>query len=143
VRQSVSPPAGKVSRPDRDLTPGAVALRDPNKVCASPLRQHSHVPKPISSQVFAEYGLYPPPLGNATSYYELDYLVPLALGGSTDASNVWPASISGIGFSQKQQLTTRLRQLVCQSKLTLKFVQHQIEVDWYPLWVTYVLDGQS
>jgi hypothetical protein len=93
--------------------------------------------------VYASYGLYPPPAGNATSYYELDYLVPLSLGGSTDASNVWPASISGIGFSQKQQLTARLRTLVCQSKVTLAFVQHQIEVDWYPLWVTYVLDGQD
>ena len=99
--------------------------------------------KTVADDVYNAYGLEPPPYGDTAKRFELDYLVPLALGGSTSASNVWPAALTGIGFSQKQQLTARLRTLVCENRLSLTVAQHGLEANWYLLWVTYVKDGQS
>ncbi len=127
-------PSGPVSRPDSRLTPGSVASTDVNAICNASGHGHAHIPGATQAEVYARYGLaFPPPM----HAYSLDSLVPLSLGGAPTADNLWPAKVDGTGFHQKQQLTQRLRLLVCSGQLDLETVQRRIATDWYSMWLTY------
>ena len=82
--------------------------------------------------MYSEYGYTTPALQHK---YTLDYLVPLALGGSTSIANIWPASMRGVGFFQKQQLNAVLFGLVCHGAVPLVAAQRQIANDWYSAWL--------
>jgi hypothetical protein len=71
--------------------------------------------------------------------YVLDYLVPLDLGGTRGAANVWPAALRGTGFYEKVQTDHVLRDLVCRRAISLAQAQHALERNWYAAWLTYVV----
>ena len=128
---------GGISRPKAALTPGSVVSTDTNTVCS--LRIHG-TRQPISftmsTAVLDAYGYTTP---SQQHKYILNYLVPIDLGGSTGASNVWPAAVKGTGFYQKIETNHVIRQLVCRRALSLTVAQHDIEKDWYALWLHYVV----
>lgn len=123
---------GQVEQPRRWATPGAIAITNVNQVCRLPVRSHVHIPAPQQSLVYRRYGLSYP-----QTAYALDFLVPLALGGAAVPSNIWPMSTSRASYQEKQQLNVRLRTQVCAGAISLSSAQHQIEADWYSLWVLY------
>jgi hypothetical protein len=126
--------SGKVARPKPELTPGAVSLTDINKVCQLP--KHVAVQISITDQqaAYSRYGIVYP---QGTAKYKLDYLIPLQLGGAATLANIWPASVRGIGYQQKQQLNFRLRKVVCDGEVPLDRAQQLVASDWYSAWLQY------
>ncbi len=127
------PNLGPVARPNPQLTPGQVALRDVGAVCQQPKRSRTQIPFYQQQSIYFSYRIA---LSDSVNY-GLDYLVPLQLGGAAVQSNIWPAALRGVGFHQKEQLNYRLRLLVCQAGMPLDQAQQQIVADWYALWIRY------
>jgi hypothetical protein len=128
--------SGGVSRPKQALTPGAVVTTSTTEVCNLPSRINISIPYSTQTAVFDAYGYTSPAVQKK---YNLDFLVPLSLGGSTAPANIWPAAIRGTGFFQKVQLDHILKDLVCRRFLTLAQAQHALESDWYAAWLKYVV----
>jgi cytochrome c-type biogenesis protein CcmH/NrfF len=72
-------------------------------------------------------------------YYELDHIIPLALGGH-------PRNIDNLalqiregenGANRKDQIEEKLQCLVCSGQVTLADAQHQIASDWQAAYHRY------
>jgi hypothetical protein len=64
--------------------------------------------------------------------YELDHLVPLELGGSNDAGNLWPEHNDhpAGAINTKDLVETALNKAVCTGRVTLTAAQTAIATDW-------------
>ena len=126
--------------PDRECTPGSVfADATPAKICVSGYTKRVRsVSTKLRKQLFAAYGVaYPPPTGA----YELDHLIPLAIGGDNSAANLFPeAADPKPGFKEKDVVEVYLQEGVCAGKLDLTAAQAQIAEDWT---VVYALLDKS
>ncbi|MEK7664009.1 MAG: HNH endonuclease signature motif containing protein [Patescibacteria group bacterium] len=117
--------------PDKDCTPGAIfpnATKD--EVCVSGYSATvRNVPPSLKKKVFAEYNIkYPLPFGS----YEIDHLIPLALGGSNDIANLWPKSAEPFpGFYEKNITGNYLHEEVCKGNIVLSVAQERIATDWF------------
>ena len=122
--------------PDARWTPGAIRSLDRDAVCSIPepatLRP---VAAPVAQQVFSRYGIRAP----RPQSYEVDYLIPPALGGSDDPRNLWPQPYStGLWNARvKDALEDRLRSLVCGGKLDLATAQRDLASDWIAAYKRY------
>jgi hypothetical protein len=127
---------GKVSRPNPRLTPGSVVDTDTQRVCGMPSHASHRITWQTAQDVFIAYGD-----GSARAQHKLNlnYLVPIDLGGGTGADNIWPVALRGTGFYQKDQTDHVLRDLVCRRTITLAEAQHDEETDWYAAWLRYVV----
>ena len=118
------------SLPDPDCTPGAV-FQDATKevVCVSGYSKTVRsVSVSLKKKVFSEYGIsYPVPFGS----YEVDHLIPLALGGDNDIANLFPESAEPYpGFREKDVVENYLHQEVCADRVALSVAQKQIADNW-------------
>lgn len=132
-------PQGAV-RPKAGFTPGEASGDGVDLICRSGYAgRHRHVDRQQYVDVYGEYGIaYPQPAGT----YELDHLIPLELGGDNADANLWPEPASPTpGFHEKDQLETRLHDLVCAGRLDLATAQHAIASDWYSAYHQYVTGG--
>ena len=116
--------------PDHECTPGAV-FPDATieKICVKGYTKTvRNVSTKLRKQVFAEYGiLYPQPTGA----YEVDHLIPLAIGGSNDIANLFPeAAVPIPGFHEKDIVEVYLQQEVCNYRVALSTAQRQAANDW-------------
>ncbi len=69
--------------------------------------------------------------GETSGAGEIDYLISLELGGSTDASNLWPERAEPRpGLHEKNKAEEYLRRQVCQGHMTLEEAQRLIAADW-------------
>jgi hypothetical protein len=128
---------GGVSRPKPSLTPGAVVSTDTTALCALPDHTGgSSIPMATQLAVFTAYGITNP---QVQSKYQMNYLVPILLGGATTTTNIWPAAIKGTGFFQKGQLDHVLRDLVCRRTISITTAQSDLEKNWYATWLQYVV----
>lgn len=120
--------------PDRACTPGAV-LGDVSleQICASGFTKTiRNVPVKLKKVVYAEYGVsYPQPHGS----YEVDHLIPLAIGGSNDIANLFlePANPAP-GFREKDLVEVYLREEVCAGRVVLRVAQERIAGDWLSIY---------
>jgi len=124
---------GAVARPshlpDPKLTPGDVFDVTLADICTPGYSKTVRaVPKYLRDQVFHKYGIEPHHRG----HYQLDHLIPLALGGSNSVRNLWPQPHHASPWSAgaKDRLENRLRRLVCAGKLDLETAQQEIAADW-------------
>jgi hypothetical protein len=63
--------------------------------------------------------------------YELDYLIPLGLGGHpTSASNLWLQPWTEAAMKDRDEL--RLHREVCAGRMTLEQAQHEMVATWGP-----------
>src|SRR3989338_6374719 len=87
--------------PDHGCTPGAVFKNTTkDQICVTGYTKTVRsVSTSLRKKVFAEYGIdYDQPFGS----YEADHLIPLALGGNNDISNLFPEAASPYpGFKEK------------------------------------------
>ena len=128
---------GGVSMPNSKLTPGAVATTNTTEVCVQPDHLASTmIPPATQQQVFTEYRITNPVV---QAKYDVDYLVPILLGGATTTANMWPAAFKGTGFFEKVQLDHVLRDLVCRREIALRTAQQDLEQNWYLAWLKYVV----
>ena len=116
--------------PDSACTPGAVFPdAAPPAICVPGYTKGVRsVSAKLKKQIYTAYGIaYPPPTGT----YELDHLVPLALGGSNDAANLFPEAASPApGFKEKDVVEVYLYQEMCAGRLPLAAAQVQIASNW-------------
>ncbi len=120
---------GRDTLPDPSLTPGAINASTREQVCA--IEDHDaarRVPAVLANAVFERYGIRNPRPGN----YEIDYLIPPALGGSDDPKNLWPQPYNTGEWNAhvKDALEVRLRAMVCDGNLDLATAQRDIARDW-------------
>ena len=103
--------------PDPACTPGAVfADAAPSEICVPGYTKAVRsVSTKLKKQIYAAYNIaYPPPTGS----YELDHLVPLALGGSNDAANLFPeAAAPAPGFKEKDVVEVYLYEQMWRRRL--------------------------
>ncbi len=98
------------ARPDSSVTPGGLCTAsDPNfKEYRYP--EHiaycqRHVTQAMKRQVAAHYGIPQAEWGN----YEFDHLIPLAIGGDSSVTNLWPEpNADNEGESGKDRLELKL-----------------------------------
>lgn len=79
-------------------------------------------------EVYKLYGVsYPQQMGK----YEVDHFIPLTLGGSNDAKNLWlePAEPRP-GFHEKDKVELFLRAQVCAGAISLEEAQIAVATDW-------------
>ncbi len=111
--------------PDRACTPGAVATTDLAVICHTSTRGRREVSRQTRRAVFVAYGLPPREPSGA---YEVDHLIPLELGGSNDARNLWPEAAPG--YHDKDRLENELHANVCAGAMALAAAQRAIASDW-------------
>jgi hypothetical protein len=86
----------------------------------------------VKHTVERAYGLSAKSYGSAL---EIDHIVSLELGGSNDTANLFPERLNADpGYKAKDKLENRLHDLVCDGKMTLRSVQHQIAANWIKLY---------
>ena len=113
--------------PNPKLTPGSNIMLETDTVCVVGYTKDArHVTPATRKQVFASYGITP------SGDYELDHLVSLELGGSNDATNLWPQSYKTEPWNArvKDKLENKLHKMVCDGQMTLKEAQDKISKDW-------------
>jgi hypothetical protein len=136
--------SGSISKgdPDPSVTPGSTL---PNVTEATVsrtgyARDTRNVPQSVKDEVYRAYGIAQHQRGD----YEIDHLIPLALGGSNDPSNLWPqpkddpgllgGALFGIGkqqgFQTKDLAEVYLHDQVAAGKMSLRDAQQAIVNDW-------------
>jgi hypothetical protein len=98
--------------PDPELTPGDVFDVTITDICTPGYSKTVRaVPKYLRDQAFRGYGIEPHRRGD----YQLDHLIPLAIGGSNSVRNLWPQPhhASPWDARAKDRLENRLHRLVC------------------------------
>ncbi len=120
--------------PDRACSPGAVFVGvSLATICTAGYTERvRNVSESERATIFREYGL---PVRSYGRAYEVDHIVPLELGGSNLAANLYPeAAAPPPGYHEKDRLENRLHRLVCARQLPLGEVQHQIASNWVALY---------
>lgn len=122
--------------PDPDCTPGDIFLDTPlETMCTSGYTKTvRNVSVTTKKKVYAMYGInYPPPRGS----YELDHLIPLALGGSNNVANLFPeAADPKPGFKEKDVVEIYLYQEVCAGRIDRAAAQAKIATNWLEIYNT-------
>lgn len=127
-------PAPQGLLPNRALTPGQVDPKlDRDYLCTHSTSERRRVSDSKKRAVFAEYG-WPYPGVDDREQWEVDHLVPLALGGTNDITNLWPER----PFGDKDRLENELRRRVCAHTLDLATAQKAIATDWQAAYRRYV-----
>ncbi len=124
-------------RPDPELTPGATVIVGHDAMCTPGYSKGvRYVPADVHRLVFREYGL----IGVRTRDYEVDHLVPLALGGSNDLRNLWPESRRTQPWNArvKDRLEAHLHEMVCWGGLDLRTAQQAFRTDWIAAYRHYL-----
>ena len=122
--------------PNRVLTPGVVRPVQQKDVCMSDDNDPAWlIPASVQQDVLREYGI----TGSQTKDYQLDYLIPPSLGGTAEIQNVWPEPYSNLRWNAhvKDELESRLRQLVCEGRVSLPEAQRDISGDWTKAYKKY------
>lgn len=127
---------GRTYLPNPKLTPGDVVEISRTELCNDE-RSLPEVSVAIKRQVFDRYGVSPQSLG-----YNVDHLIPVALGGTNSIKNLWPQPLSGEwNYQMKNRLEAKMRKLVCGGTLSLEQAQKEISEDWVAAYKKYVLAG--
>jgi hypothetical protein len=115
--------------PNPGFTPGSTRPVTLAEVCSVDREDVvREVPAPLQQKVFQEYGIKDQPAQD----FEVDYLITPGLGGSDDVRNLWPEPHANATWNSyvKDQLETRMHQMVCAHELSLEEAQHEIASDW-------------
>jgi hypothetical protein len=127
--------------PNAQWTPGFVRASSRDAVCAVTDGEASGpvISPAVAQEVFRRYGIHNP----RPRTYEVDYLIPPALGGTADPRNLWPQPYSaGVWNARvKDALEDRLRTLVCEGNLDLATAQRDLARDWIAAYKKYFRTG--
>jgi hypothetical protein len=125
------------------LTPGAATGATAKTLCAATAAGSAgafqadiarSTAEASRQQVCSRYGLAPAQC--TASLFEIDHLIPLALGGSDELANLWPQPYLPLpGAKQKGTADTWLLKQVCAGKITLGAAQRETRTNWYQVWL--------
>lgn len=125
-----------LSEPIAKITPGEAVRLPLRQVCSDNSSGATpRVPASLRKQVFEEYGLH----GARQQDFEVDYLITRDLGGAESLRNLWPEPYGNTVWNAhvKDQLETRLRDLVCSGNLDLNTAQYDLASDWIAAYKKY------
>jgi hypothetical protein len=132
----VSRPVAPASIPDPRFTPGSVDARVTGEsVCSAMAESGAPIPPARAMAVFQRYSITRP----EPRKYEVDYLIPPELGGTSDPDNLWPQPYtSGVWNARvKDALEDRLRAMVCNREMDLGTAQRELSHDWIEAYKKY------
>ena len=116
--------------PDPECTPGSIfSVAQLEEICVPGYTKTvRNVSLKMRKAVFAEYGIgYPQPQGS----FEVDHLIPLALGGDNDIANLFPeAAEPRPGFKEKDIVEIYLYEEACAMRVSLPVAQARIAANW-------------
>jgi hypothetical protein len=123
--------------PDPVVTPGEaqnISLAEVKKI-GSKGAQLTNIQPSVKQAVFLAYGL-----NLDEKNYELDHVIPILLGGSNSAKNLWPHSRKGSFWTvdKKLRLEKRLYRLVCAGRLSLASARQLVASDWPNAYRKYI-----
>jgi hypothetical protein len=123
--------------PDPVVTPGEaqnISLAEVKKLASGAARV-SNIPTDVKRAVYGAYGL-----SLDEKNYTLDHLIPLCLGGSNSAKNLWPHSRKGSFWTveKKLALEKRVYRLVCSGRLPLVAARQEVASNWAKAYRKYV-----
>ncbi|HXE17546.1 MAG TPA: HNH endonuclease signature motif containing protein [Stellaceae bacterium] len=125
-RIATAPRAKAPSLPDPGLTPGAASDVALDKLCEPGYaRSQRHTSRALKLAIYAAYRIAPD-----SGRYEIDHLIPIALGGADIASNLWPQRYGDGSAAEKDRLEKFLHREVCSGKIPLRVAQAEIAKDW-------------
>lgn len=114
------------AKPDPRLTPGSVRTITKHEVCTTSWGHDvRHITTSMKRQVAAAYGVP----WQEHAQYEFDHLIPRALGGADEVSNLWPQPRAE-AVHIKDPLEVKLWKMVCHDQVTLKVAQDAFAHDW-------------
>lgn len=117
-------------RPDPVCTPGgiteALGATDVAPVCLAMAQPRAMVPSDAAREILAAYGVS----DEDTHDFDLDFLIPPALGGANDVSNIWPVPRADRVSDLKQQTDDALRAAVCAQRVGIPAAQFAVASDW-------------
>lgn len=131
------------TRPDPNLTPGAVRTTDVDAICNSgSTREVRHVTEREAMDVYNRYGLQTKHEGQcAAAGCEVDHLISLELGGSNDITNLWPEPYDGEWNAHvKDHLENFLHARICDGTITPQDAQAAISSDWIAAFKKYLAE---
>lgn len=119
-----------------ELTPGQYYSDKPfDDICSMNGNTITSFPLDQARGIFTRYGQGFPAAADAGDW-QVDELIPLNLGGTTDPSNMWPQQQPGAGL--KNILEGVLHVKVCSGQVPLAVAQQEIAADWRQAYVKYV-----
>jgi hypothetical protein len=123
--------------PDPVVTPGEaqnISLAELKRLASGAARVSS-IPTDVKRAVYGAYGL-----NVDEKNYALDHLIPLSLGGSNSAKNLWPHSRRGSFWTieEKLKLEKRVYRLVCAGRLSLVAARQEVASNWAKAYRKYV-----
>lgn len=121
--------------PDERITPGAASPVTREFVCHAGTFEAGPIDDSVARQVFRRYRLPNPSPGA----YEVDYVIPPALGGSRNVENLWPQPYSQGEWNShiKDALEQKLESLVCAGKLDVQQAQRDLAKNWIAAYKAY------
>lgn len=127
---------GGVVLPDARHTPGA-AFPDVTREAVCATGYDDSVQRTRFADKVEAFGFYGISM-REREQYQVDLLIPVSLGGTTAATNLWPQPYGGRGANQKDELEAHLGRLVCTGRLELRAAQQAIAEDWGAAAATYL-----
>lgn len=115
---------------DLACTPGAIFPdATPAEICVPGYtKEVRSVSTKLKKQIYAAYDIAYP---QQTGTYELDHLIPLALGGNNSAANLFPeARDPAPGFKEKDIVEVYLYEEMCAGHIPLAAAQVQVATNW-------------
>jgi hypothetical protein len=127
--------ARNLLRPNHRLSPGYAAAIPREAVCRLQGVEDAHLNPELAQKVFARYRIVRPAVGT----YEVDYVVPPALGGLPTEENLWPQPYQEGAWNShtKDALEEHLEQLVCSGQMPLEQAQAALSADWIGAYEAY------
>lgn len=119
--------------PDPALTPGALRTTDKTDICTTKTSDVRNVPGSLKEAVRRRYGMTTKRdlWCNTEEACEIDHLVPLAVGGSNDISNLWPQPYEGPwNAHHKDQLEAKMKRMICKDQISVDEAQSIFKNNW-------------
>jgi len=130
-------------RPNKDLTGGSVRTVKPDEACGHAKQSRGQMSADRRDEILRRYKL---PIGTHPDY-EIDHLIPLCLGGSDDASNLWPQPRRSIqkawSAERKDRLERLMCDMVCAGQIDIAAAQAAFATDWIAAYQTYYEEGKD
>jgi hypothetical protein len=133
-----------IDKPNYSLTPGSSMTDNLNVICVSGYSATvRNVSEGLKQKVYKLYSVPKNERGseNGIEISKIDHLIPLAIGGSNDITNLWPHyynTQSGMGVLKKNIIENTLHRKVCQNEIEIHEAWKCIALDWQSCYYKHV-----
>jgi len=104
--------------------PGGVIVGD---ICVAGYSSNvRNVQQSVKNEVIKNYGI----IDYNSTFYEIDHLIPLCLGGDNNIKNLWPEYVGGEGYKVKDNVEKCFLKKVCENKMLLSEAQNIMANNW-------------